>query len=500
MKIKAIAAAVAVAVGWLATCLTAQAATVQTATAAYERRDYATAHREFLALAQVGNGLAQFNLGVMLLNGEGVKRSVREGYAWLLCAADHGIADARPLIEQIAAQVKPEVTERARGECVPVAGRESAKALMPPLPRVEDWNRQVLPRAIGRLEFVFPDSASDQGVMGWVDTEITLGADGRVKDLWIVESFPEGYFEKATLDGLRAQRYEPAKIDGKAVPVVFTLRSKFGYDFASARDIKGLEARLQRLEREAVAGNAASQYVLYRFGEVFGELRERVVDWRAWGRKSLDAGFGAAAFDAGYCAIMAMSGCLIADRDAGRDAVRRVAVSGGTVAQVTLGRLALAERTEDGIGRARRWLEAAAIDGDRWAARYLAVALLSSSDPARRDGARALALAEPLRNYSPMSGDPSTWAIVAAAYAEVGRFADALKAQDRALELARRHGWSLEELSVRRKDYAEGRHAAAPPLELVALSAPFKLGSTEGIVCDDTVQTGTRLPDCRRPR
>jgi TonB family protein len=496
MKIKAIAAVVAVAIGWLATCVT-PAATLQTATAAYERRDYTTAHREFLVLARVGNGLAQFNLGVMLLNGEGVKRSVREGYAWLLCAADHGIADARPLIEQIAAQVKPEVTERARGECVPVAGRESAKALMPPLPRLADWDRQVMPQAIGRIRSVFPDTASAQGLIGWVDTEITLGADGRIKDLWVVESFPEGYFEEAALDALRAQEYEPAKIDGKAAPVVFPLRFRFGYDSASALDIKGLEALLQRLEREAATGNAASQYVLYRLGEVFSELRERVVDWHAWGRKSLDAGFGATAFEAGYCAMMAMSGCLVADRDAGRDAIRRVAVSGGTAAQVALGRLALAERTEDGIGRARRWLEAAAIDGDRWAARYLAVALLSSSDPARRDGARALALAEPLRNYSPMSGDPSTWAIVAAAYAEAGRFADALKAQDRALGLARRHGWSLEELSARRKDYAEGRHAVAPPLELVALRAPFKLDSNVAIACDETARTGTRVPGCR---
>ena len=39
---------------------------------AYEKGDYATAVREFKVLAEQGNAKAQYNLGLMYDNGEGV--------------------------------------------------------------------------------------------------------------------------------------------------------------------------------------------------------------------------------------------------------------------------------------------------------------------------------------------------------------------------------------------------------------------------------------------
>jgi len=92
-------------------------ADIKSATAAYDRGDRAAAYRAFLALAKLGNALAQYNAGVMLVNGEGMPRDVRGGYAWLLCAQDHGNQDAAPLVLQIAKQVKPEVTESCWRPC-----------------------------------------------------------------------------------------------------------------------------------------------------------------------------------------------------------------------------------------------------------------------------------------------------------------------------------------------------------------------------------------------
>jgi len=477
----------------------AGAVTLDAAIAAYEKRDLPTAYRQFQALARIGNGLAQYNLGVMLLNGEGVPRSVREGYYWLMCAADHGVADARPLLEQIGAQVKPEVTEKARG-CVATAGREAALAMVPALPLLEDWKANVPARPVGTFESVFPDSARGRRLIGWVDTELTLGADGRVRDLWVLESFPEGFFEEAALDSLRAQKFEPAKVAGQAVEIVVPFRFRFGgYDGIGVRPVEGLEPLLQRFEGEAGQGKAGSQYVLYRLGDTFRELRDRI-DWRTWGRKSFDAGFGPAIFRSGYCNVMGLGDCLASGRSEGRDDLRRIAVSGGSAAQLVLGRLALAERSEEGYQRAVRWLEAAQVDGDRWAARYLAVALLSSGDPARRDGPRALALVEPLLVDPLMKGDPSTWQIAAAAYAEVGRFADARAAQDRAIERARRYSWAPEELAARRKDYEEGRRAGGPPLQLAARRGALGGDRDRRIeACQESGATGTRVSDCRAP-
>ncbi len=53
--------------------------------AAYYRGDYATALREFRVLAEQGDAKAQFSLGVMYRNGQGVTQD----YA---AATDHGTA------------------------------------------------------------------------------------------------------------------------------------------------------------------------------------------------------------------------------------------------------------------------------------------------------------------------------------------------------------------------------------------------------------------------
>jgi hypothetical protein len=69
--------------------------------------------------------------------------------------------------------------------------------------------------------------------------------------------------------------------------------------------------------------------------------------------------------------------------------------------------------------------------------------LATLPDPAARDGAEAVRLAERARHLAP---EPSAAleATCAAAYAESGRFADAVAAGERAVALARRAGSGTE--------------------------------------------------------
>ncbi len=55
--------------------------------AAYNRGDYATAFREMKALAEQGNAAAQFNLGEMYNNGQGVRQDDSEAVKWYRLAA-----------------------------------------------------------------------------------------------------------------------------------------------------------------------------------------------------------------------------------------------------------------------------------------------------------------------------------------------------------------------------------------------------------------------------
>ena len=62
---------------------------------AYGTQDYQTALKEFLPLANGGNASAQYNLGIMYRNGQGVPQNYTQALQWYLKAADQGIAEAQ---------------------------------------------------------------------------------------------------------------------------------------------------------------------------------------------------------------------------------------------------------------------------------------------------------------------------------------------------------------------------------------------------------------------
>ena len=63
--------------------------------AAYDRGDYATALREWKPLAEQGHAEAQFSLGRMYANGQGVPQDDKAAAQWYTRAAEQGNADAQ---------------------------------------------------------------------------------------------------------------------------------------------------------------------------------------------------------------------------------------------------------------------------------------------------------------------------------------------------------------------------------------------------------------------
>lgn len=61
---------------------------------AAQKGDYATAFREWMPLADQGDAAAQYNLGIMYDNGQGVAQDYGAAVKWYRKAADQGDADA----------------------------------------------------------------------------------------------------------------------------------------------------------------------------------------------------------------------------------------------------------------------------------------------------------------------------------------------------------------------------------------------------------------------
>ncbi len=63
--------------------------------AAYKRGDYTAAHRIWKPLAERGDALAQYNLGLLYHHGLGVERGLSQAATWYARAAENGDADAQ---------------------------------------------------------------------------------------------------------------------------------------------------------------------------------------------------------------------------------------------------------------------------------------------------------------------------------------------------------------------------------------------------------------------
>ena len=79
----------------LALLTSAQAADMQAGSEAYGRGDYAGALLEWRPLAEQGNAKAQFNMGLLYENGEGVPQNHAEAAGWYRKAAEQDLAEAQ---------------------------------------------------------------------------------------------------------------------------------------------------------------------------------------------------------------------------------------------------------------------------------------------------------------------------------------------------------------------------------------------------------------------
>jgi TPR repeat protein len=76
-------------------CGTLQAQTIQQSDEAYAKKDYKTALEGYRKLANQGNVIAQFQMGLMAHNGEGQTKDDSKALTWYRKAADQGNSNAQ---------------------------------------------------------------------------------------------------------------------------------------------------------------------------------------------------------------------------------------------------------------------------------------------------------------------------------------------------------------------------------------------------------------------
>lgn len=152
------------------------------ANAALAQKDYNAAFSKFLALAQQGNDMAQFNVGAFYNNGQGVQKDEKQAYEWFAKSAAQGNARAVEVMQNAAAKQN----EKANAKNAPEAPAPStAAAASKPEIKAKD-------KAEASSTTVAPSATSQrQGESSWsrFSLGVSMGETGKITDINNSSSF-----------------------------------------------------------------------------------------------------------------------------------------------------------------------------------------------------------------------------------------------------------------------------------------------------------------------
>ena len=401
---------------------------------------YEAARAEFLALAALGDGNSQYNLGAMTLKGQGGPASRGAGVGWLLAAAENGYQELPAAKLQSLKASLNEAELRDAQQVLDVYGHE---ALL----------RTTLPSGdLSCPGLVQGRPASDpledfmRSHTGIILVAFIVGADGHVRDpelRAVISDLTAEQLAPVLFEPLMRWRWRPATLNN----VPRDLRVLIRVLPHGQGTVTWQTQQLKKLYAAADGGNADAAYI-------YGMLR------------SLDDSLVHEATPRDFLLIAAQAGHPKAARELARRFdtlslcnkgedprkfpwLHYAAAAGETSADLDLAQTLLSQTpAPDQLAQIRSLLQGAATS-DSFNARKHAVALLAASPiEAIRAPEAALTAAQSLLK-SPIQSDPQMFEAVAAAQAANGDFAQADVQQQTALAKAKALGWNTRFIEER---------------------------------------------------
>ena len=419
------------------------------AAAAVEKQDLARAFELYRELAEMGQPVAQENLAVMYVNGEGVKRDNVLGYAWAVMAVENGSGDvAKGIVEQLT----PYLNDAARARVAELQakfGKEALEKTLLPLRR-NPADHPELPECrivqVANPDHYYPNDARQRGVMGDTLVELLIFGDGHAHDPRSSHSYPPDVFSAAGRNVSLHNRATPKLVNGVAVPCSIKIKVKFSIrtaDWFTTKD--ELIDQIAPIREKANRGDPIAQLAYAIVIENRSDLagKDDLPLW--WYLKAAQAGIPAAQQIVGVQ-------LLPAEEAKGLFWLNKAAAAGNPEAQLGLANYYMRKLPDSAaLAAAVDWFRKAVEGGSRDARFYFAALLATGPDAALRDPTRALDLIEQAK--SDYGTNPIWFEIRAAAWAMSGDFVKAQKEQDAAVRAAKKLGWNTAPQQGRLADY-----------------------------------------------
>jgi TPR repeat protein len=437
--------------GWVAVA-TAAPADLYSADAAYGKKEFDVAFRQYQELAGLGHRFSQESLAVMYVNGEGVERDNVLGYAWAKIAKEQGGSE---VVDGIIRQLEPHLNEAARKRVEELRGKfgqEALKArLLPVWPRPPEQN----PKACAEMTRIAnPDDFHPRGDLtdggGKALMEFTVQPDGRAHSARVVTASTPYLFDEAARAVLMNSAYRLNREDGVRVPCTLMISVSFRPWNGATMKSELLDVKLPATKAKAEAGDPRAQYLYAQVLLSFSEVNTADDPIFPWLLKAAQGGMAGAQYAVG---AVTLAGTMV-EREPDKAVIwlEKSATAGHPQAQVLLANYLVTSRTDEASRAHASSLLEAAVKSNYHAAKYPLAALLAAApEVSKRDPRRALQLIEDVMPL--VKRDPVPHEVRAAALAWIGDFDEAVKHQKTALSRARRLGWDVSQLEARLAAY-----------------------------------------------
>jgi TPR repeat protein len=456
-----------------------------TAMKQYAAGHYPEAHTEFLSLAELGLGAAQWNLAAMSLQGQGAPKDKGEGVGWLVAAAQNGYQGMpQEKIEAMRAKLS-EAERQSAGQIVSQYGREALLQRVLPDEKSDACPGRVPAEILQMASLSYPSGLQRQD--GIVMASAIVGTDGLAHDPRILAAAPMADFAAAAVDSLLKSRFKPAQRNGAPIAGPIVVKSVFMTQ--GGGNLWSVTA-LHKLVAAADNGEPGAQYIIGAAATLDRSLNIPLDRAQEMIVSSAKSGHPQAQY---WVARRFQPDCDPGGK--GLLWIRRAALNGSAPAQVMLATHLLREPNDEAkVSEARGLLEKAA-ESDDFFARKHAVGLLAASNVAAVRNPEAALRASKALLKSGMGADPQLFETVAAAQAANGLFEEAAARQETALSKAKALYWNTSQLEQRLKAYQARQAWTGDLFERIPVTTPPPPLKHEAGVCKPDDPRCVRTPD-----
>jgi len=418
------------------------------ALADYKAGHYDSARRQFTAMGELGDCSSQYNLGMMMLAGQGGAKDVGTGIGWLQAATSNGCQElVGSRVTALQGALSPE-EERRAADIMSRYGHDALHVLGIVEPELSCRGR--VPAAARQSPAPeYPASANHRN--GLVVGQLTIGVDGHARDPQILLAVPDEAFAAAAVDAWLHSRFAPATLEDG--PVESRLQVRVVFTTTGAEELWNT-ATYKEARAAAEAGDPAGGYLVGLAATADSSLGMGAVRGTQLVILAARDGYPRAQYWLGM-QLRALRDCH--PQSDGSAWLRHAAAGGDAGAQLMLATdLASGSPTEAQLSEARALLGQAASSDDYYVRKHVVALLAAAPQAALRDQALAREVAAKL-SVGGFHADPQMFEVLAAAAAAGGDFASAVSQQELALRKAHDLAWHTRAMEERLASYKGGK-------------------------------------------